>query len=275
MALFAKGLHRAVWIKTTTDDKNWSGWNSIGGETDFAPAVINIAGGIFWVFRTGTDSHVYFITSLDGRDWGPWRERGGGGVTIAAPAATWRDILVAGTDQGVWIKGLDSTLPFTKLPPGDLLTTQGLCMMEYRNPDGSGQFFDVAFGVGTDQKIYQNVYNNPWNVSLPTGQWIEVPGNGATNVALAVARLPGTAGACLFATGLDNKIYVNVNCPLSFGDIHSWSGWSEVDGGGRTDVALAAVTENQASPDSLYLFAKGLNDDHRIYVNIAQTSVIP
>ena len=46
-----------------------------------------------------------------------------------------------------------------------------------------------------------------------------------------------------------------------------WSGWSQVSGGGITDVALAAAAFN----NKLYLFSKGI-DDKREYVNILDTA---
>jgi hypothetical protein len=44
-----------------------------------------------------------------------------------------------------------------------------------------------------------------------------------------------------------------------------FAGWSEVQGGGRTDAALAAA----ALDDRLYLVGKGI-DDNKIYINSAQ-----
>src|SRR5262249_49120008 len=158
------------------------------------------------------------------RDWWGWSELGGGGVAIAAPATTLTGhILVPGTDQRIYIKKshLDDT-PFTILPPGDLLTTQGLCLMEHGTP-GARQYYEVAFAVSTNQKIYQNIYFAQ-NISLPTGQWTEVPGGGVTNVAVAATQLPGTTATCLFAVGTDNKIYVNELSPSAFGDVTSWNG---------------------------------------------------
>jgi hypothetical protein len=129
----------------------------------------------------------------------------------------------------------------------------------------AGQYYEVAFAVGTDQKIYQNIYFTQ-NISLPTGRWTEVPGGGVTNVAVAATQLPGTTGTCLFAVGTDNKIYVNELSPSAFGDVTSWNGWGKLDDVGATDVALAAATVEPL----VYLFAKGLGDDKRIYFNVGE-----
>jgi hypothetical protein len=270
VVLIAQGLDRAVWFNTTHDGQNWSGWKSIGGQTDFALSVIRGSdeghAGV-WVWATGTNppGHIFQNQSIDGRSFGGWSELGGGGVAIAAPATTlWGHILVPGTDKRIYIKkSLVDDSPFTILPPGNLLTTQGLCLMQYHGP--GNQFYEVAFAVSTNQKIFQNIYFTQ-NISLPTGQWTEVPGGGVTNVAVAATQLPGTTGTCLFAVGTDNKIYVNELSPSAFGDVTSWNGWGKLDDVGATDAALAAVTVEPL----VYLFAKGLGDDKRIYFNVGE-----
>ncbi len=93
--------------------------------------------------------------------------------------------------------------------------------------------------------------------------WSEVPGNGTTDVALAATKQSFCestgAGLLLFAKGIqDQRIYVNGINDAS----RNWTGWSEVAGGGTTDVALAATEYQQ----KLFLFAKGIND-RREYVN--------
>jgi hypothetical protein len=280
VVLIAQGLDRAVWFNTTRDGQNWSGWKSIGGQTDFGLCAINgmpdreISSGVMvWATGTNPPGHIFKNSSDDGEGYFGWSEVGGGGVAIAAPAIRFANILVPGTDQQIYLKYLGNpnpNSPFTKLP-GDLLTTQGLCIVLY---GGSGnqfdserpnQFYEVAFAVSTDQKIYQNLFFTR-NSSLPTGQWTEVPGGGVTNVAVAATKLPGTNATCLFAVGTDNKIYVNELSPSAFGDVSSWNGWGKLDDVGVTDVALAAATV----PPLVYLFRKGLGDDKRIYFNVGE-----
>src|SRR6516165_7853745 len=143
VVLIAQGLDRAVWFNTTHDGQNWSGWKSMGGQTDFAPCVITGTPGQrrrdgVWVWATGTNppGHIFQNQSIDGRSFGRWSELGGGGVAIAAPATTlWGHILVPGTDKRIYIKkSLVDDSPFTILPPGNLLTTQGLCLVQYLGP---------------------------------------------------------------------------------------------------------------------------------------------
>ena len=272
MVVVAQGLDRAVWINTTNDDQNWSGWKSIGGQTDFAPCVDPGPSPVLFILATGTNPPGHIFENLgpndpNGRGWEEFR---GGTVAIAAPAVTQTHILVPGTDQRIYFKPFHYPPPdpgFTKLG-GDLLTTQGLCLMQYQGPAnqlGIAPFYEVAFAVGTDQKIYQNIYFTQ-NISLPTGQWTEVPGGGVTNVAVAATQLPGTTGTCLFAVGTDNKIYVNELWPSAFGDVTSWNGWGKLDDVGATDAALAAV----AVEPLVYLFRKGLGNDKRIYFNVGE-----
>jgi hypothetical protein len=145
--------------------------------------------------------------------------------------------------------------------------------MNHRNGDERKfQFYSIAFAVSTDQKIHQNIFFTTSRggappLSLPTGQWTEVPGGGVTKLAVAATNLPGSDATSLFAVGTDNKIYVNELSPSAFGNISSsWNGWGKLDDVGTTDVAVAAVTLDPL----VYLFRKGLGDDKRIYMNVGE-----
>ena len=97
--------------------------------------------------------------------------------------------------------------------------------------------------------------------------WHQVAGNGRTDAAVACASVESTL--FIFCKGLDGRIYVNQaemtannTDPEEFAQ--SFSGWFEVQGDGRTDVAPAATRiEN-----SVFVFVKGL--DGRIYLNQAE-----
>lgn len=91
--------------------------------------------------------------------------------------------------------------------------------------------------------------------------WSEVPGNGTTNTALAGVRVSTSSGKenYLFARGLDDRVYANWTS-----DFKTWSNWSEVAGGGKTNAAIAAAEFGR-----LYLFVKGL--DGHVYVNSMAT----
>jgi hypothetical protein len=94
---------------------------------------------------------------------------------------------------------------------------------------------------------------------MPQPGWIEVPGEGRTDVALASVAAGNKLH--IFAKGMrdsDQRIFVNTweegNEP--------WTGWVEVPGDGRTDVAPEVTTFH----GNLYLFCTGL--DSRIYLNV-------
>jgi hypothetical protein len=95
-----------------------------------------------------------------------------------------------------------------------------------------------------------------------TMNWIEVPDGFTTDAALSATPfypVVGTDSLCLFAKSIgDGRIYFN-----SMDEAGTWSGWTEVPGGGTTDAALASETYGR----ELYLFGKGI-DDKRIYVNV-------
>src|SRR5690242_18264627 len=78
--------------------------------------------------------------------------------------------------------------------------------------------------------------------------WKEVPGNGTTDVSVAVVSY--NQKLYVFGKGInDNGEYVNVF------NGSSWSGWRRIEG--TTNVALAATTYQ----GRLFLFGKGIDDN--------------
>jgi hypothetical protein len=135
-------------------------------------------------------------------------------------------------------------------PMGTAVVTKGQeFVFELSQPDN----FDIAKGT-TSKGGTQ--YSGLLRRILAIEGWIEVPGGGTTDVAVATAVFKGRL--YLFGKGIqDRRVYVN-----STADDFHWSGWGEVPGGGTTDVAVAAAVFK----DTLYLFSKGIGDRH-IYVN--------
>jgi hypothetical protein len=158
-----------------------------------------------------------------------------------------------------------------------------------------------------DGRVYSNGYDGPaWS------GWMEVPGDGSTDVALAAVvfndklhvfsrgikddrmyfdiydttgiwsgwgPLPGNqpTDAAVAAAAYDNKLFLFSKGPRYnrmyvdvFDTTDSWSTWKarthweELRGGGTTDVALAAAVFN----NRLYVFARGVNKNDSIYVNV-------
>jgi murein DD-endopeptidase MepM/ murein hydrolase activator NlpD len=95
--------------------------------------------------------------------------------------------------------------------------------------------------------------------------WAEI--GGTTDAALAPIRVGDRL--LLFAKGIvDKRIYCKETT-----DGASWSGWTEVRGGGTTDAGLGVETVNWAVNDqSVYLFSKGIADK-RIYVNLRRSVI--
>jgi len=70
---------------------------------------------------------------------------------------------------------------------------------------------------------------------LSFGNWLDVPGNGRTPSAPAIAKLGH--GWCLFVRGTDDGIhYVDLNSNMT-----KWGSWQKVPGGGLTHSAPAVA----------------------------------
>jgi hypothetical protein len=204
-----------------------SGWSEVPGNgiTDVALAAAFAGWGMIYLFRKGLDDNKIYLNTFNhlNNAWSGWSEVPGDGNTDAGLAAA----SIAGTTTAgniyLFRKGLDDRVYLNILAHGPSITS----------------------GVTTDT----------WS------GWSEVPGGGATDVALAAAAL--LQDVYLFRKGLDdNRIYFNRFNRLT----RDWSGWSEVPGGVTTNVALAAAPFSDGpTAQNIYLSAKGIND--KIYLN--------
>jgi hypothetical protein len=125
----------------------------------------------------------------------------------------------------------------------------------------------VALAVSNDGRIYITQTDANWNWN---SRWTEVPGNGRTSTAPAVAvfnnRLVvlikgfGSDGA---ASGYDNRIYITQT------DANwSWnSRWTDVPGNGRTSSAPAVAVFN----GRLVVLVRGQGSDNHIYITQTTT----
>ena len=201
----------------------WTGWGEVpgGGLTPDAPATTNYED-TNYVFVRGTDNRIY-QNRYNGANWTGWSEVPGGGLTPSAPyAVKYRGglyLFVRGLDNRVWLEPLQrgrlermgQRCPVTgrrspaRRPP---YTATGSCSSSAAATTGS-----TAAGTTAD-----------WSQA---GR--RCPGDGLTPS--APHPIVYRDRVHLFVRGTDNAIYQN-----RF-DGSSWTGWSQVPGGGLTTSA--------------------------------------
>jgi hypothetical protein len=184
-----------------------------------------------------------------------WTEVPGGGITNGSgPAA-----VVLSNDLHLFVTG-----------GGDLVYTNRFISATrqwtgWSEVGGHG----LAAGTGPAAVVYQgllylfvldafnNIYVNQLAGSIWSG-WSQVPGNGVGTGGLAAAVFSPTTGPMeldLFVIGTDARIYINTL------NRTTWSGWSEVPGGGRATHGPGATGFG-----TLYLYVRGVGGG--IYQNL-------
>jgi hypothetical protein len=179
-----------------------------------------------------------------------WTEVPGAGITNGSGPAT----VVLGNDLHLFVTGgLDAIYTNIFVAANRSWTGWGEVPGGGKT-DGSGPAAAVfrgnlyLFVLGATGHIFVNTL-------APAGWsgWIEVPGNGVGVAGLAAAsfqRLGQRDELNVFVRGTDGAVYINT---LSGANTTSWSGWSEVPGGGLITYNPAAVTFGDQ-----YLYVRGI-----------------
>ena len=174
------------------------------------------------------------ITESSAQAWTGWGEVPGGGSTYDSPAvsgtSTSSYVFVRGTDNRIYVNHNASGWSGWSEVPGDGRTLSAPAVETLPN-----QVF--LFVRGTDNAIYMNTLNGTtWS------GWSEVPGGGRTASAPAVALGPGGT-LHLAVRSASNRIYYNRSVGVSSVgggyNFSTWTGWSEIPGGGLTPSAPA------------------------------------
>jgi hypothetical protein len=177
-----------------------------------------------------------------------WTEVPGFGVTNGSgPAA-----VVLGNDLYLYVTG-GGDLVFT-----NVFTASSNSWSGWTEVPGDGR----TGGDGPAAVMYRNdlyvfflgptglIYVNRATAGRTWGGWTEVPGNGVGTKGLAAAVLAPIVRPDeleLFVRGTDGRIYINTLTGTS------WSGWTEVPGGGITTHGPAATAFGY-----LYLYVRGV-----------------
>ncbi len=196
------------------------------------------------LFGLGMSPLSYAQTSCE-RD--KWTEVPGGGITTGTAPATavlGNDLhlfVIGGTDRiytNVFRSASANWSGWSEVPGGGIAGGSGPAAVVYR-----GNLH--LFIINATGRIYANILTPAgW------GEWNEVPGGGIGTYGLAAAtfqRLGASDELDLFVRGTNGGIYTNTLAGTS------WSGWSEVPGGGITTHGPAATTFG-----SLYLYVRGI-----------------
>lgn len=181
---------------------------------------------------------------------GAWTEVPGAGITNGSgPAA-----VVLGSDLHLFVTGggdaiysniftaaAGSWTGWSEVPGGGKTDGSGPAAAVFR-----GNLY--LFVLGATGHIFVNTL-----AQAAWSGWVEVPGNGVAVAGLAAAtfqRLGQRDELNVFVRGTDGAVYINT---LSGSNTTSWSGWSEVPGGGLITYNPAATTFGDQ-----YLYARGI-----------------
>ena len=102
--LVVKGSDTAVWWRHY-DGTTWGTWTSLGGKTNYAPAIASPAAGYLDVFAHGTDGKLYH-RHFDGKAWAAWESLGGTMQTGTSPSGGDSLVFVQGSDDAVYYRSL-------------------------------------------------------------------------------------------------------------------------------------------------------------------------
>jgi hypothetical protein len=262
--LFATGDDSRIYANRTTDDTNWEDWREVpgGGLTNNAVSAGVGPNGELVLAVTGTDNGIWINSTADGSNWTGWISAGG--ATFAPPLVGLPrgNLFAVGTDEQIYRNATDlRTFGGWRLLPGNGFTNDGMSMV-YSNFTDGGIF--ALFVKGLDSRIYYNYADVNGNMDRSIiGRWTEVEGGGLTDSAPAATPTPGQdlIYTHLFVKGFgDQHIYVNRADRLRFGS------WTQVPGGGLTNLAPCATTSRHGFLDGpLMLFVVGL--DGQAYLN--------
>jgi hypothetical protein len=205
--LFAlvKALDGNLYLNQGELGRTFVGWQPLGMQTNLAPAAAS-SGNTTAAVAVGTDGHIFYNWWELGQGPQGWREMSGDGRTDMVPAAA----LVNADHHYLFalVKGLDGNLYVNQ---GELGRTfvgwQSLGLQTNLAPAAaSSGNTTAAVAVGTDGRIFYNW----WELGQGPQGWLEMPGEGRTDVAPAVA-LVNADHHYMFAVikGLDGYLYVN------------------------------------------------------------------
>lgn len=241
--LFVRGTDDKI-HRQRFDGSAWSGWQEVPGgrRVSSGPAATAIIDRMTICIRDEEGRILENLHVGGESDWRGWSEVPGNGRTLSEPALSELERspvkVVRGTDNGIHFN-VDGG--WNRIPDGSTFSRPGVAMKSVFGLPTTRDHLHVIVR-GTDDGLHHNIFDgSSWE------GWREVPGQGLTLTAPAVANFGGDI--FLTVKGTDDALHVNRWDG-------SWEGWKAVPGGGLTPSAPALASFS----GNLYLMVRGTND---------------
>ncbi|BAY22952.1 hypothetical protein NIES2100_27160 [Calothrix sp. NIES-2100] len=233
-----RGTDNAIYLRSSSDSSNWTGWQNFGGATLSGPDLEVFNGRLYQSVR-GTDNAIYLRSSGDGSNWTGWQNFGG--ATLSSP-----DLEVFNGRLYQSVRGTDNAIYLRSSGDGSNWTGwQNFGGATLSSPDlevFNGRLYQSV--RGTDNAIYLRSSGDGSNWS----GWQNFGGATLSGPDLEVfnGRLYQSV------RGTDNAIYLR-----SSGDGSNWSGWQNFGGATLADPEVEVfngqlVQAVQGTDDRIY-----------------------
>lgn len=218
----------------------WSDWESLGGNSFYAPAATALAGNRLDAFATAGDNALYQNIG-DGKTWGEWKNLGG--FSLSAPAAvsiaqTRIDTFSINQERHLQRKSWNGST-WSEWESLGGFCKQGVAVTNW------GENRQDAFTIGADNAVYQMTWNGT--------TWSDWTNLGGFSLSAPAAVSWGENRIDLFVRGGDHAIY------HKYWNGTAWSSEWESLGG----LWLYAPAVTAWSANRLDVFAVGI--DNAVY----------
>ena len=212
LEVFARGTDDALWTRSRRTDGGWSSWTSLGGKMTGSPAVSRLSGDELHVFVRGPGGTVWTRRSASATSgWGAWSGLGGSLADGSSPAA----VSVRSGTMDLVVRWSDDSVHRRTFAAGRWGKDVALGGRTLGSPSAAalGGTLLVA-AVGTDQAVWTRTPSSGWSSA-----------GGVVLAGPAVAAAPGSTSATVFATGRDERLWVNTLSLPSAGAGATPGGW--------------------------------------------------
>lgn len=227
LEIFGTGTDGALYHKwlqpgsSLTTGRNWSGWESLGGNIIGTPSVVSWGKDHMNIFASGTDRNLY-LRWFDGRQWHGWDKMGG--EMASDPVG-----LTSGVGHCyVFIRGMDGNVR--------LKYWQGDKWSDWENLGGNiiGNPKPISWGAGHIELFARNTSGNLIHKWWTPGGWKGWENLGGYLTSDPVPVSWGKGHLDVYGRGGDNALY------HKWWTGNTWSGWENL--GGNITGTPAVIT---------------------------------
>lgn len=243
-----------LYVKSSADGANWTGWQSLGGNLTAAPAAAAFNGRLY-VFAAGTDPQnpavrpLYVKSSADGTAFGDWASLGGN-LTDAPAATAFNGRLYA------LAKGIDPTSPGV-YPLYLKSSADGSTFGDWSNLGGNLTAAPAAAAFGGRLHLFaagtaggmRPLYTKSSADGSNFTDWANLGGDLTSAPAAAVYFPAQQATLAVLARGSDGALYLRTTL-----DGAAYADWRSLGGFLKGAPAAAGLG------DRLYVLARGSDD---------------